>query len=419
MDSGAMAGLVGGADVLPYGRLVRLGDDVRYRRMGYALLLSAVLPVSLGADGGLYLWEALQVASIGDGMRLLAPVLLGFLLVGLSMAGRLGRLGQSALVMLGLALGTAAFSGSRVAFHEAFAGLLEFVGRRPLLLSLGLGLLAAGSELRTGVGELRVSAATTRCARSLLVSGSVLLALVYVLPQRGRPFAWLIVEHMRQVARVGGARLVAGQALFWLLGLLPLVLCVAALGSLRRAARPGILLALLARYGLSGLAVLLCFRLLIGEINPHAMLLQIRTAVLFAVAIGVGSRAVVAIVRHLLDDPLPPLGPPSRLARDIRLRQLLRAYLARAAPPAAAEPDLFALELARACHPWLRWLMRRRLAEIATELRDPPADLLKPGVARARLLLDALEARSDPDAPRPTEPFVEPHPLGLWVAAGP
>ena len=416
--------LTGEKPAPPYGRLLRQPDDRRWRRMAYAALLASVLPVSLGADGGLYLWELLRVAGPADALRLLSPVLLALALLALSVAPRLTRLGQSTAVLGLLALATVAFTGSRVAFHEAFSGLLQFVGRRPLLVTLGLVLLASGGELRSGSGELGVSPTTQRVARALLVAGSALTTLVYLLPQRGQPFALLIGERMLAAARYGGARLVAGQVLFWLLALLPLGLSLGAMLTLRRRGRAGILLPLGARYGLSGLAVLLCFRLLLGEFSPHAVLLQIRTAVLLAVAIGTAAGSIESIVRHLLDDSLPPLPPRSPLARDVRLRQLLRGALRTGPGPAAQDETPPGLDLLGAAgvapsHPWLGWLIRRRLGELGAELPEPVRDPSRPDFGQARAFLALLESRSPGDEPAaPLDAESEREPVALWLCTG-
>lgn len=410
--------------------LVRRSDDVRWRWLGAAALGSALLPVSRKAEGGLYLWELVAVASLADALRLLAPALLGVALLALTLPRSLGRLGQSVLALLALCLATGAATSSGVALQEAFRGLLDFVGRRPLLVALGLSLVGAGAELRGPGTDLRVSPQTRRLARWLLAGGAILVILVYLLPQRGRPFGLLLVEHMVAAARAGGSRLVAGQVLFWLLGLLPLGLAVGAVAACRRSARPGIGLGFGARYGLSLLAVLLCFRLLVLEHSATAVLVQIRAALLLALFVGVASRGVEQLARHVLDAPLPPTPPASRLARDVRLREHVRAYLG----ADRAADTLWSVPGVPVSHRCLGWLMRRRLGEVVAELSEPVADAARPGPLLARRYLEVLTSALEPTAvaapqPDPSSPSAPsrsadepaaswPGQLALWLASG-
>ncbi|MCC6523585.1 MAG: hypothetical protein IT373_13090 [Polyangiaceae bacterium] len=374
-----------------HARLLRASDDRRYLRLGLAAVATAVLPVSLAADGGLYLWQVLRTASAVDALRILAPPCFGLWLVALSFAPRVTRLAQSLLALAALALAVGLFSDARVAYREAFSGLLDFVGRNALPAVLGLGLIAAGSDLRVRGASLRHNEVLRRGARVMLWLGAALIVLVYVVPIRGTPHIVRVGESVVGALKSGQGRMLAGLVLFWVLGLWPLGCAVGALVAQRRSARPSLLLGFLARYGLSILAAALCLRLLF-DLDGHRVLLQLRSALLFAVAIGTLATAVEAVARHLCDDPLPPLPPASTLARDVRLRTLLRAYLA-----GGAEGSVLDAPGVPPSHPLLRWLMRQRLAALATETEDEgaPANLgpLRPDAETARAWLASLEAR--------------------------
>ncbi|MBI4701387.1 MAG: hypothetical protein HY744_09545 [Deltaproteobacteria bacterium] len=333
----------------------------------------------------------------------------------MSYAPGLTRLGQGLGALLGVLVGAALLTGSRVAYRDSFRGVLDFVGRHPLPVVAGLSLVGAGADLR--LPRPGMSRDPRPGARQLLAAGSALLLLLYLLPQRGKPFGLLLGERIVAAASAGGLRLVAGSVLFWALGLLPLFVAMAALRALRRSARPGILLGLGARYGLSGLAALLCLRLLLDELDPYAILLQLRTAVLLGVLVGSLSLGLEQVLRHLLYDPLPPLPPPSGLARDARLRELVRAYLT-----CGPEHDASVLDTpgVPASHALLRWLMRRRLAELGAELGLRRAGALRPSAPQAHAFLATLEARPVPPVGGDTAPpaVAEPGSLGLWLCTG-
>jgi len=386
------------------------------------------------------------VAGPLEALRLLAPVLFAIALVTLSYAPRLTRLGQSSWALLALVLSTALLTSSPVGYRDAFHGLLGFVGRYALTATIGLSFLAAGSELRLPRGELPVDDVIRRCCRWLMLAGSSFIVVLYLLPQRGKPLFLLVFERIVAAIQYSGWRAVGGMMLYWLLALLPLGLAVGGLVALRRGARPGILLGLTARYGLSALTMLLCFRLLFDEPNPHSVLLQLRTATLLAVAVSAASGAIDSVVRHLVSEPLPPVAPPSRLARDVRLRQLVRCYLQRD-PQGAGDQgnDLLTSANVPQSHPWLRWLMRRRVVELNADVgpaitgqaraRGSSDGLLKPDRTTARAYLSLLCAelpsqQSTPVRPHPANETSSPadqnarsvqdarrHP-GLWLATG-
>ena len=398
---------------LSFARIVRLDDERRLRNLAAVALLVAVLPVDLTRHGGLWPWDLLAISSRSDALRLLAPGLLG---LGLLVLVRLRSLTRLGLGILGLALFVVCGAlSTRYAFgwDEAFVRLLSFVGRQPLPVLGGLTLVALGASLRLREGSGRLD-------RWLLATGAGLLLALYALPQRGEPFAVRLLAPVEAFLETRQTAILLTHLHGWLLGLFPLFLAAWALLATRSRARTG-MLGSMARYGLSGLVVLLCYRMATTGFGVPAVLVELRAALILALIIGVASTCAEAVLLHLLHDTLTPLGePPSQLARDVRLRDLLERL---AAVPDSVPADrgpvrrLFALAGAPPSHPWLRWLMRRRLAELGEELDRPFAA----DEVTTRAYLERLRGQ-------PTEPAValpgalDRPPLSgrgaLWLATG-
>ncbi|MBW2528340.1 MAG: hypothetical protein JRI23_29460 [Deltaproteobacteria bacterium] len=417
------AGAAAARQESPHARSLRRQQDVRLRRYGFAVLVTVLLPLSMGAEGGLYLWDVIGVVRWTELVGQLAPFALAAGLVALSYAPAITRFGQSALALVALGTATAWLTFSPLALEASFQGLLSFVGRRPLLVATGLALVGAGADLRLDDATAGRRDLSLRLARALLIAGVALLVLVYVLPQRGSPFGLVLAEQIAMSAWHGGPRVVAGRVLFWALGLLPLGVAIGAAIALARPRLAGTLLGVAARYGLSLLAVLLCIPLLAAELDAHRALLQARTAILLGVAIGVAARSVEGLVRHLLETPLPATGPPSMLARDVRLRRLVALYRRR---PDDGDRTVLEARGAPGSHRWLRWLMARRLDEVAAELPRPPRDAQRPDASQAASYAAVLAARFDrlhsstedtrPEDPLPPTPRLTG--LSLWVLSG-
>ncbi len=347
-------------------------------------VVASAMPVSLGARGPLYLWDLVAGSSPLDAARALAPLFLGLGLLILPRLRMLTRLGL-ALGALGLFASTLAlYARSRLVWVELYADELAYVGRQPVVVLLGLGLVATGASLRPIRGLLP-------WARALLALGALLLALLYVLPQRGRPFLLEIADRIAAVLQTHDPKRLLGYGVYWLFDLFPLVIGLSALLALRRRAHVE-LLGSLARYGLAGLAALMCYRYVVAGFGAPGVLVKLRAALLLAVGLGAVSYALEAIFLHLLDDPLPPPGERSDLARDRRLRALLRTQIEAPAPSLLHNPK------APRSHPFLEALMARRLEELREELCQndemPPPDFSDP--AEAARALHRLEGCPEP-----------------------
>lgn len=395
---------------LPHHRVLRLEEDRRLQRLGVLAILAGVLPVSEGLGSALWLWELLPVAGVAESLRLLAPILLGLGLLVIVRSKGLTRLGLGLAASALLAVAITLFTDSWLGYTQLFGGFLAYVGRQPLAVFVGLTITAIGADLRRYEGS-------DRAGRALLVVGGLALLVLYALPQRGVPFALQLVDSFDAALSADEVRVLMGSLLFWLFAIFPLFLALWGLAAARSKKEPG-LLGSTARYGLACLAVLLGYRYLIGGLGLIPILLLLRAALLLAVGIGVASVAIGAILRHLLADELPPRGERSNLARDIRLRQVLRAYIA-SEPEAPADP--FATGGVPESHPLLVWLMRRRLAQIAAD--EPEITItwqreratLGPG--DAALALRRLEGQAETSAEE-TPREDEPSPRALHIMSG-
>ena len=370
---------------LTHHQVLRSADAQRYRILGLLTLVAALLPVSLGTTGTMSIWEAISVSPWSESVRLLAPLLLAIGLLVLPSIRALGRLGLGLSLLTLLVVSIVIFTKSQLAYTAVFTGLLDYVGRQPLVVVLGFTLVAVGAEcsMRDGLESVR---------KVLLRLGGFLLLLLYLLPQRGQPFIIELVTSASAFLAVVGGHGIITMLLDWLFALFPLVVGLNAIGVAGRNRTVG-LLGAMARYGLPLLAVLLCYRFVTSGFGMDAIFLQLRASILLAVVLGVGSRALEGILLHLLHDPLPTAQePPSHLARDHQLRKLLRQHLERPQEPPKAHFDPSSV---KSMHPLLVWLMQRRIREI-------DRDLIMPSPAEMLARLEGSGKRSEPPAPAST-----------------
>jgi hypothetical protein len=358
-------------------------DTRRVRHLGLWILLAAILPVSLGISGGLYLTRLIPEVETAEQLGLLAPLLLGISLVLISVLARTRlALGVATLTTL-LIMGTL-FWSSDIASGDLYGGLLSFVGRQPVPVMVGLVLVSAGASLRLQEPEAPIG-------DFLLKSGACVLLVLYVLPQRGQPFAIHLVETMYTVSVHGDSRQLLGYGVFWLLDLMPLIIAIRALVAAHRKTSTDSLLGPLARYGLSGVVVLMCYRLMVTGFGLDAVLYQLRSALILGVTIGVGSFALELIVRHMALDLLPIVPDWSRKSRDIRLRQLLRTYLSKHG--STSDEGLLEMNEYKHFHPLLRWTIKRRLQEVSDMEHFQPVAPFSPDSGEAQRYLARLEGR--------------------------
>jgi hypothetical protein len=377
---------------LPYH--VQLDHDhaQHLRKLGWASLLAAALPLGFGLDGGLYLHEVLIESGWPDRLRLLTPAWFGLGLLGISSLRRLGRVGQgvASLALLAVALG--AFSASRLAYGQLFGGFASYVARQPLPALLGLALVSTGAELRWRSGA-------DATARRLLLAGAALLLALYAFPQRGVPFVVGLGESIYRVmdAEVPSSGmkigLVAGNLLGWLFDLFPAWMAVLALVQRRERASTDTLLGPSARYGLSGLIILACYRMWMLGFGFSGILLQIRTALLIAIVVGVTTRAFEGIARAWLEDSIPQYPPRSVWVRDVLLRTALREWL-----HAGATGSVFSQPCLRPIHPFVRWLVRRRYEEVLRLVEAPTGSHIALTPEWAERCLEALQQGASSDA---------------------
>jgi len=121
------------------------------------------------------------------------------------------------------------------------------------------------------------------------------------------------------------------------------------------------------------------------------VLYQLRSALILGVTIGVGSFGLELVIRHLAFDPLPLAPDWSTKARDIRLRQLLRSYIAE--DGSRRESNLLQMDQYRNSHPLLRWTIKRRLLELANMEHFQPVAPFSPDPGEAERYLTRLEGR--------------------------
>ena len=396
----------GDADLGHYDAL-RLEDARRLRNLGILALIAAALPVSLSNVGSMFLWDMVAFSSPAEIIRLLAPAILGVGLIALAGSKRIGRLGLGLAALVLLIVCIALFTRSVLGYRAVFTGLMDYVGRRPLVVVGGLTMVAVGADLRRHEAHHTLS-------RWLLSAGGGLLLLLYVLPQRGDAFFLELVASADALVAAGGGKMILSVLLNWLFALFPLVMGCVAIGLAKPPRKTGIV-GSFARYGLPALGVLLCYKFVMNGFGVHAIGVQLRASFLLAVVIGVASTAIEAIVLALLSDPLPTAAePPSQLARDIRLRQLLRRLIDNSADDDRAT-DPFAVKGELESHPAAVRLMQRRLREAAADTSVLLAPDLKLSAPQARTLLERLEGRPEDRA----EPRREAKPHALWAMTGP
>jgi hypothetical protein len=381
-----------GTEELGHYRSLRLVDEKRFRTMATLSLLLAFLPIATDAyGGGLFLWDLLPISEPAEQLRLLSPALLG---LGLWVGAGFKKQTRLGLGLIGLLLTLffiLIFSKSELGYLELFTGVLDYVGRQPLVLFLGLVFIATGSDMLH-------ADSVKKLARRHLIGGGVLLMLLYVLPQRGQPFAMDIVDLVSRFESLDSLQMLLTSVVVLLFQTLPLMIGLVALAVGLSGSRPG-LLGSMARFGLSGLVCFLCYRLIINGMPAVSVFVQIRAALLLAVVIGTASYALGSIQLHLLSDPHPTLGDDrSPLARDVLLAQAVDTAIT------ANKYDAPLLEYAplKEASPILRALIRRRLLEFATDLSIASQDTLAPSQKTAEALRDILQGGQDPSAEHPT-----------------
>jgi hypothetical protein len=381
-----------GTEELGHYRSLRLVDEKRFKAMATLSLLLAFLPIATDAYGrGLFLWDLLPISDLAEQLRLVSPALLGLgLWVGAGFKKQT-RLGLGLIGLLLTVLFLLIFSKSELGYLELFTGVLDYVGRQPLVLFLGLVFVASGSDMLH-------AEPVKKLARRHLIGGGTLLMVLYLLPQRGQPFAMDIVDLVSRFDSLDSLQILLTAVVVLLFQTLPLMIGLVALAVGLSGSRPG-LLGSMARFGLSGLVCFLCYRLIITGMPAVSIFVQIRAALLLAVVIGTASYALGSIQLHLLADPHPTRGDDrSPLARDVLLAQALDT--ARATDN--HNVTLLECEPLKEASPILRALVHRRLLEFATDLSIPSQDALAPSQKTAEALHDLLHGRQDTDAARPT-----------------
>ena len=380
---------------LPHSRIARLEDERSLRTLAAAALVVLALPVAPSLDGGLFVWNLLATSHGLELCGLLAPIVLAAMLLAATLVTRVTRMTLGFAALVSLAVAAALFTGSRAATEQLFTLLFEYVTHHPLVVLGGLTLVGVGASMRN-------DEVLAPWARGLLIAGGALLALLYALPERGQPMALGIVATARAAVKASDGRAVMGGLLRVVLDIMPLLIAIAAWVQARPRAHSAHAVAALARFGLPGLGALTAIPLLFSGLEGTLVLTQIRAALLCGVAVGVASQGLEALLRHLLEHSLPPEGEAAVLARDVRLRQLLRA--------APEGTSLLAAPGVPASHPLLAWLVRRRIGELAGVRMPANGTPLTPDPETARAWL----ARLDGTPPTPARET-----LALRVATGP
>ena len=365
---------------LSHYRSLRIGDEKRFRAMAVLAFCLACLPIAVDPmGGGLFLWNLLPISDFPEQLRLVSPALLG---LGLLVAVALKKQTRLALGITGLLLTVLfllTFSKSQLGYQELFSGVLDFVGRQPLVLFLGLVFVATGSDMRN-------TETVKPLARRHLVGGGVLLLILYVLPQRGQPFFSDILELLGRLDSLESFQLMMTGVVLLIFQTLPLLVGIVAIAVGYSGSRPG-LLGMVARFGLSGLVYFLCYRLMVTDTPAMGVLVQMRAGLLLALVVGTTSYGLHAIQVHLLADPHPTKGDgQSPLARDVLLTETLKDAIAQNTLPHSI---LESRTLVQAS-PIIRALIVRRLNELSDDLGLPSERALTPSPEDAERMLQIL-----------------------------
>lgn len=376
-------------DTTPYPVILRLSDGKRLVAFGVALLVTSLLPVSGDGGGPSWVWHLWSVVGWWERLGLLSPMLLGASLVALGMWSGLSRFWTGLAAFGALALTGSLFASCDLQLHQAFDGFTGFVGRNPLLVLVGLSLVATGAELA-------FAAETFRLGRGMLIAGGTALVLFSVLPLAGTPLLVQLVGHAWTLAELGRWRLLAGNLVFWGLALVPLGVGIAAvLAGLRRPLRHQVL-PHVARFLLPGLVLMMTYPALMVGLGPEAALMQIRASLLILVVVNIAARSMEMVARDLLENTLPPGPPFSDWLRDRHVRRILEWARQSLESQSSDTVELKQAPEFGRLPPPLAWVVRRRLAELA---RECALDLSQP------LALDSLEkatAQMGPDDSAPT-----------------
>ena len=194
-------------DSLSHARMVRLEDERRFRNLAILSICSFVLPIAAGLHGGVFVWDLLPTATVTEMLRLFSPVFLGIGLLILSFSHRLDRLVSGLIALTLLIVCAIFFTESDLAYTDLFTGMIGYVGRRPLVVLMGLSHIAIGADLRNKAmaGQLieeeelpterEDSTLIVKVANGALLFGAVLLVVLYVLPILFCGRVWVIIWH--------------------------------------------------------------------------------------------------------------------------------------------------------------------------------------------------------------------------------
>jgi len=383
-------------DELPHWRTLRLEDDGRLRILGIIALIVAVLPSNYGAHKTLWPWDILAAApTLDETLSVLSPAILGVALWAVTFVKGWTRLGVGlfSFVLLGLAISYTATSKASAAalFGD---GVLAFVARDPLMLTLGLSVLAAGADLQVRFGRNQVT-------RAFLVGGAAILGLFYVFPVDGQTFFGELADRL---SLMDNGVFVLSMVLSTLFSLVPLGLMSWGLWTTYGKIEPG-LLGGAARYALPILSMALAYRMVMGGQGGSAILVFARAALLLAVGVGVASRCLEMITSHLWFDPLPPGDERSDLARDVALRSALKEAVED--DPTATAVDVAATRTGSRLAWPVRVLMQRRVEELSEEGERP-----------REAMLAVLTAGSDAPEPTGAPHWLVQGQVRIWAALG-
>lgn len=340
-----------------YPTLVRQSDGKRFVGFGLALLSTLLLPVTGQVGNSAWVWQIWPAVEWGERAGLAAPVLLGLALMGIGRWDALPRFWTGLLGLWALLVCGSLFAHSDLQSHRMFDGFTGFVGRNPLLVFVGLALIAAGAEW-TMRAELR------RVGRIALAAGAIALLAFSLWPSPGGTLVSQVVGHAGKLVALGRWRLFAGNLVFWMLALVPALLGVIGLWSALRTAPSPWGLPHAARYLVPSLVLMMTYPAAMVGLTVDAAMLQIRASLLILVVVNVGARSLEMVVRDLMEDSLP-IGPPSSdWVRDTVLRQAL-AWLR--GQPEETSGQVVDAPVVRQQWAGTRWLVRRRLGELGRE----------------------------------------------------